>query len=248
MAAKDPSLLGTYVLPGPATDPLAGLGQTTEAERLGLGSIWLSELQGPLKDAGAICGYMGHSTSRITVGTSVTHFGTRHPMVLASWAATMQVLTGGRFALGFGRSVPSRWVDWGLPVPTISAMEDFASILRSLWAHETVSYDGPAGRFPKLEFEAAPDFDPPPLLLAAIGPKTLELVGRAFDGVLLHPFLNVEAVARSRDIVREAAEKAGRDPDAVTIYHQVVTAPDMGPEEIDLVVRARATAYFSHPG
>lgn len=248
MAARNANLLGAYVLPGPETNPIPGLTQTTEAERIGLGSVWLSELQGPVKDAGAILGYMGAKTSAIGVGTSITHFGTRHPMVLASWGLTMQVMTGGRFLFGFGRSVPDRWRGWGLPIPNIASMEGYASILRRLWAHEKFSYDGPAGRYPSLGFEDFPDITPPPLLLAAIGPKTLALVGRAFDGVLLHPFLTPEAVTRSRAIVRRAAEEAGRDPDAVKIYHQVVTAPDMSPQGVDKAVHARLAAYMSHPG
>src|SRR5688572_18420950 len=116
MPRRTANLLGAYVLPGPEMNPLPGLKQTTEAERIGLGSVWLSELQGPVKDAGAILGYMGAMTSTIGVGTSITHFGTRHPMVLASWGLTMQVMTGGRFLFGFGRSTPSRWKSWGIPV------------------------------------------------------------------------------------------------------------------------------------
>lgn len=249
MPRRTPDLLGAYVLPGPETNPLPGLQQSKEAERIGLGSVWLSELQGPVKDAGAILGYMGAKTSTIDVGTSITHFGTRHPMVLASWGLTMQVMTGGRFRFGFGRSTPSRWKDWGVPIPTVASMEDYAHILRRLWAHERiVDHDGPAGRFPNLDFDDFPDIAPPPLLLAAIGPRTLALAGRAFDGVLLHPFLTPDAVARSRAIVREAAETAGRDPDKVTIYHQLVMAPDMTPQQEDKAVHARIAAYMSYPG
>ena len=247
-------LLGAYVLPGPAMEPLEVIPQTEAAERLGLGSVWLSELQGPLKDAGAILGIMGHITTNTIVGTSISHFGTRHPMANASWGATMQVLTGNRFVLGFGRSVPYRWVNYGVPIPTIPYMEDHANILRRLWAGEVVSYDGPAGNFPQLHLgEGVPggafsEFTPPPIMLAAIGPKTLELVGRAFDGVCLHPFLTAEGVARSRAIIHKAAEDAGRDPEAITIYHELVCAPDFSERDTDFSVGARAAAYFTPPG
>jgi probable F420-dependent oxidoreductase len=247
MPGRDASVLGSYVLPGPTPDPRPVVGQTLAAEQLGMGAVWLSELQGPTKDAGAILGYLAHATDHVGLGTSITHFGTRHPMVLASWGATMQTLTGGRFRFGFGRSVAGRWRTWGLPVPTTASMEDYATILRRLWNHETFSYDGPAGSFPRLGFEGMAEVDPPPLLLAAIGPKTLALVGRAFDGALLHPFLTPDAVARSRAVVRKAAEDAGRDPDSVTVYCQPVTAPDLTEDECRMVVGARATAYFSHP-
>jgi 5,10-methylenetetrahydromethanopterin reductase len=247
MTSRDADLLGVYVMPGPATDTLTAEPQALEAERIGLGAIWYSELQGPMKDAGAVLGYLARATERIRLGTSIHHFGTRHPIVQASWGATMQVLSAGRFEMGFGRSVSDRWHAWGIPVPTTQSMGDYADILRRLWNHETVSYDGPAGKFPHLHLGDFPDFAPPLLLLAAIGPNSLALVGRSFDGVLLHPFTSIEGIQKARGIVRAAAEGAGRDPDTVRIIHQVVTAPDCTEGQIDQRVRSRIAAYLNHP-
>ena len=244
---RDARVLGVYVMPGPATDTLSAEPQALEAERIGLGAIWYSELQGPMKDAGAVLGYLAHATERIRIGTSIHHFGTRHPMVQASWGATMQTLSGGRFEMGFGRSVSERWKAWGISIPTTQSMGDYADILRRLWNHETVSYEGPAGSFPHLHLGDFPDFEPPPLLLAAIGPNSMALVGRSFDGVLLHPFTSIEGLASARATVRAAAEQAGRDPDAVRIIHQVVTAPDCTDEQVDQRVRSRIAAYLNHP-
>lgn len=248
MLVRSAESLGVYVLPGPAMDPVATIHQTAEAERIGLGHVWMSELQGPFKDAGALCGYMGANTERICVGTSITHFGTRHPMVLASWGATMQRMTGGRFLFGFGRSTPGRWKDWGIPVPTLESMRDYSTILRRLWRGESFSYDGPAGQYPNLDFGQFPAFTPPPLMIAAIGPKTLALAGSHFDAALLHPFLTVDAVAQAIGLVRRSAEAAGRDPETVKVYHQLVVAPDLDEAGVDEAVYKRAAAYFAHPG
>jgi alkanesulfonate monooxygenase SsuD/methylene tetrahydromethanopterin reductase-like flavin-dependent oxidoreductase (luciferase family) len=124
-------------------------------------------------------------------------------------------------------------------------MAEDASVLRDLWAHQPVTVED---RFPRLDFGEFPDVKPPRLYLAAIGPKTLALAGRVFDGVLLHPYLTTDAVARSRGIVRQAAAEVGRDPDSLTIFHQHVVAPGLSPEETDRAVFARAAAYFSVPG
>jgi alkanesulfonate monooxygenase SsuD/methylene tetrahydromethanopterin reductase-like flavin-dependent oxidoreductase (luciferase family) len=86
---------------------------------------------------------------------------------------------------------------------------------------------------------------PPPMILAAIGPKTLALAGQHFDGAVLHPFLTPEGVARSVAIVRKAAEEAGRDPAAVKIYAEVVVAPDASEAEIVSAVKIRAITYFT---
>jgi probable F420-dependent oxidoreductase len=93
-----------------------------------------------------------------------------------------------------------------------------------------------------------PDAPPPPLVLAAIGPKTLALAGAHFDGVLLHPFLTPDAVARSVAIVRASAVEAGRDPASVRVYATVVTASGLPPEEEAAVVGGRAVTYFQIPG
>jgi len=83
------------------------------------------------------------------------------------------------------------------------------------------------------------------MILAAMGPKTLALAGTHFDGVVLHPFLTLEGVARSAAIVRRAAEEAGRDPASVRIYAEIVVAPDSTEQQILSAVKMRAITYFS---
>ena len=94
-----------------------------------------------------------------------------------------------------------------------------------------------------------PDASPPPIVLAALGPRTLELAGRCFDGVVLHGVLTPEAVSRSREVVRSAALEVGRDPDAVRVYATVITAPDCSEAELNDVIGARAVTterLFEH--
>lgn len=239
--------LGCYVLPGGIDDPREGLAQARAAERLGLDAVWIGERY-DTKDLPSLAGAIGQITSRVRIGAAVTHTGLRHPMVLASMGQTLQSLTGGRFVLGLGRSASWRWDSYGVPAPTLRSLADTADILRRLWAGETVSYDGPAGRFPSLRLPRRPAVAPPPLLLAAVGPRTLDVAGTAYDGAILHPFLTVEGVRESVRRVREAAERAGRDPDAVRCVATVVVAPDAPRPEEDLAVRARAAGYFSVPG
>jgi 5,10-methylenetetrahydromethanopterin reductase len=239
--------LGCYVMAGASTDPLAGLAEAVAAERLGLGSVWVSE-RWAAKELGSLAGALAVATKRVKIIAGITHFGTRHPVALAGLATTTQALSGGRFVLGLGRSLPDLWPMLGLPTPTVPLMEDHAQILRDIWAGKAVSYSGPAGVFPRLFASDQPDVTRPPLLLAAIGPKTLALAGRAFDGVILHPFLTPAAVAMSRGIVRAAAIEAGRDPDAVRVYGEIVVAPDLDDDAADRIVAARALTYFDMRG
>src|SRR3546814_1547081 len=158
--------------------------------------------------------------------------------------ATLQMLSGNRFVLGFGRAVPPLFRKLGIAVLNNAGMADHVGILRRLWAGETVSYSGPAGDYPEMQL-AQPCESPPPVILGAVGPKTLALAGAHFDGVVLHPFLTTEGVARSVRIVRDAARDAGRDPEAVAIYATVVTAPDsLLPKQREDIFEARAGSYF----
>jgi probable F420-dependent oxidoreductase len=236
--------LGSYVLPGKITTPADAIRQAQSAERIGLGSVWAAE-RWENKESGAVCGALSLATSRVNIVTGVTHFITRHPLVLAGMAATLQGLSGGRFILGVGRSWDQRWIDMGLAPQTNAAMTDYARILRALWAGDLVSYDGVAGRYPKMQMADVPE-KAPPIYITAIGPKTLALAGRHFDGVFLMPFLTTESVARSREIVHSAARAANRDPASVRIIACLVVAPDLSEVDTARAVYARAASYFVH--
>lgn len=236
--------LGAYILPGKITDPRALIAQSQAAERIGLGTIWAAE-RWENKESAAICGAIAVVTERARIVTGVTHFITRHPLVLAGIGGTIQGLSNGRFALGFGRSWGQRWVDMGLGQQTLAAMADYSVILRQLWAGDEVSYEGPAGRFPRIQMADIPA-TPPPMYLAAIGPKTLALAGSHFDGVVLHPFLTTQAVGRARDIVHEAAVKAGRKASDVRIFPTLIVAPDLPDADAHKAINVRAASYFIH--
>jgi alkanesulfonate monooxygenase SsuD/methylene tetrahydromethanopterin reductase-like flavin-dependent oxidoreductase (luciferase family) len=110
-----------------------------------------------------------------------------------------------------------------------------------------VCYDGPAGRFPSLRIDIIADVPAPPLLMAAIGPKTLEMAAQHFDGVILHPFLTPAAVASSVSAVRTARAAAGLPQEDFRVIAAVVVGP---PAERSLQVRlaqARAARYLGAP-
>ena len=238
--------LGAYTLPGRVADPRPAIGQAQVAEHVGLATAWIGERYGT-KDVGVLAGAIAQATSTIKIGTAVSHFLFRHPLALASMATTLQALSGGRFMLGIGRSVAPMWGAVGLPKMTNQVLADLADIHRRLCRGEKVGYDGPAGRFPALRLGDVPEITPPPILLAAIGPKTLELAGRHFDGAILHPFLTTDAVHQSVERVRAGAEATGRDPASVHVYATVVTAPDLTEEHELAVVGGRAVTYYQIP-
>jgi 5,10-methylenetetrahydromethanopterin reductase len=239
--------LGVYLLPGRVRDTAAVLAQARDAERAGFGAVYVSERL-DLKDAGVVCGAVAAVTGYSRIGTAVVHQGTRHPLAIATLAATAHTISGGRFMLGLGRGLGALAPSLGIPAPTLGGLAHLVSVLRRLWAGDRISEQGPAGSFRGMRFTDLPPHGPPPVALGTIGPRGLDLAGRAFDGVILHPFLTVEAVAASVAIVRTAAERAGRDPASVRVISTLVAGPDLPADRADLAVRARAVSYFQVRG
>jgi probable F420-dependent oxidoreductase len=239
--------LAAYLLPGGIQDPCMGLEQARFAEALGLGALWLGE-RFDTKDFPSLLGACSQVTREIQLGVGITPMNLRHPMVLASAGQTLQALTHGRFRFGFGRSADWRWKGYGYPAPTLASMRDVAVILRRLWAGESVEYSGPAGSYPNIRLPQRVDQPPPPLFLAAVGPKTLGLAGSTFDGVILHPFLTVDAVAEAVRTIRSATAKARRDPQSIRVVATVVSAPDMCDEDAALAINSRAAGYLQVNG
>jgi 5,10-methylenetetrahydromethanopterin reductase len=239
--------LSIYVLPGRSDDPRSGLDEARDAQAAGFGGVYVSERL-DLKDAGAVCGGVAAVTDGLRVGTAVVHQGTRHPLALAALAATLQTMTGGRFVLGLGRGLGALAPSLGLPKPTLASLEHLAGVVRRLCQGERLTEEGAAGSFRGMRFADLPPQGAPPIVFGTIGPLGLALAGRSFDGVILHPFLTVEAVAQSVGVVRAAAEQAGRDPSTVRVISTLIAAPDLSPEREDLAVRARAVSYFQVKG
>lgn len=217
--------LGYYTLAGHTNNPRDLVQEALDAERLGLGSAFISE-RFNLKDASTLSGAVGAVSERLGIATGATNHNTRHPLVTATYATTMHRLTGGRFALGLGRGFDGLFDAMGLPRITMKGMEDFCGIMRRLWQGETVlGHDGPAGKYPWLAQDPAFKEDVP-LMLCALGPKTLEFAGRVFDGVILHTFFTDETLAECVRLVRKGAEDAGKDPASVRVWSVLATIGD----------------------
>jgi probable F420-dependent oxidoreductase len=236
--------LGAFILPGRIKDPAAGLTEAIEAERAGLGKVWLSERY-DLKDVGVLSGAVAALTHRIGFASGLVAAGARHPLVTAAWAATTQAIFGPRLTVGVGRGNGPYLEPQGLRAYSYRETADYADILRRLWRGETVDYDGPLGRFPDMALIDVADVPPPPLILGCFGgPKAMETAVKHFDGVFLMPFLTAEAIAETVRWRDEWAERIGRDPGEVKIIHEMVTAPDYDEDQVYEVVYARALTYL----
>jgi probable F420-dependent oxidoreductase len=128
--------------------------------------------------------------------------------------------------LGLGRGIAPLQDAFGQGRITTAQMEDFAGIMRRLFRGEVVfGHDGPAGRWPVLHLDSSLD-EHLPMGITAFGPNTLELAGRAFDEVVLHTYFTDETTVRCVQTVKDAAERAGRDPADVKVWSCFATIGD----------------------
>ncbi|KQY32115.1 LLM class F420-dependent oxidoreductase [Nocardia sp. Root136] len=217
--------LGYYALSRHPVTPADLAAEAVLADRIGLGTAFVSE-RFNIKDAAVLSGALAAVSTRLGIATAATNHNTRHPIVTANMGATLAELSGGRFALGLGRGIAPLWQVLGVPNVTGAQLAEITDIVRRLWRGETViGHDGAIGSYPVLHLGVALD-SPPPVLLVTMSPRTLQLAGRIADAVVLHTFLSAEATATAVSTVREAAERAGRDPASVRIWSVVATVGD----------------------
>jgi 5,10-methylenetetrahydromethanopterin reductase len=150
------------------------------AERRGFDSIWLANVFG--LDAISTLALCGWETERIEFGTAVTPTYPRHPTAMAQQAVTSSVACGGRFTLGIGLSHKMVIEDMlGLSyAKPASHMNEYLQILAPLLRGEAADFQGD-------EYSSKLSLDVPgatavPLLVAALGPKMLEIAGTYADG------------------------------------------------------------------
>ena len=228
--------LGFYTLAGAPKSPRDMFQELRDAEDMGLGTAFISE-RFNIKEAGALTGAAIGATSNINIVTAATNHTTRHPIVSASWASTLHIMSEGRFSLGPGRGIDAMFNAFGMPLATTDSMEQFALLMRRLWKGETVlNYADLTGTYPVLRLDPAFDLDIP-LSITAFGPQTLEMAGRAYDNVILHTFFTDETTERAVQTVKKSAEQAGRDPSTVKVWSCFATIGD----HIDPALRLKKT-------
>lgn len=185
----------------PGTNPAGLTPLVQHAEALGFDSVWAAESWGA--DAVSVLAWMAAKTSRIKVGSAIMQIPGRTPANTAMTAATLDLLSGGRFLLGLGTSGPQvveGWhgEPWGKP---LGKTREYIEIVRAALRREVVEHDGEHYRIP-YEGPGASGLGKPlklmlrplradiPIYLAAIGPKNVQLAFEIADGwlpIFVHP-------------------------------------------------------------
>jgi F420-dependent oxidoreductase-like protein len=177
----------------PGTSPLELIVLAQEAERLGYDSAWAAEAWGT--DAVTVLSWLAATTSTIKVGSAIMQIPGRTPANTAMTAATLDLLSGGRFVLGLGTSGPQvveGWHGqaWGKP---LTKTREYVEIVRAALRRETVEFHGDQYEIPyagadatglgkPLKLMLRPLRESIPIYLAALSPKNVRLAFEIADG------------------------------------------------------------------
>ncbi len=174
--------------------PWDGVAIAREAERLGYHSLWTAEAYG--SDAVTPLVWLAAHTERIKVGTAIMQMPARTPAMTAMTAATIDLLTGGRFMLGIGASGPQVVEGWHGVVygKLLTRTREYVEIIRTILKreqpleHHGEYYDipvrGGTGLGKPLKLIVHPLRSSIPIYVAAIGPKNVALAAEIADGWL----------------------------------------------------------------
>src|SRR5438876_9936148 len=126
----------------PGTSPLELIELAREAERLGYESAWAAEAWGT--DCVTVLAWLGAVTARLKLGSAIMQIPGRTPGNTAMTAATLDLLSGGRFLLGLGTSGPQvveGWhgQPWGKP---LGKTREYVEIVRAALRRDTVEHRG----------------------------------------------------------------------------------------------------------
>lgn len=196
----------------------------TAAEQ-GFPSVWLPQIFGA--DAITVAAVVGREVDGIELGTAVVPTYPRHPMMLAQQALTANAITGGRFTLGIGLShqiVIEQMFKQSFDKP-LRHMREYLSVLRPLIHDRAVSFEGET-----LGAQSAidvPGAAPCPILIAALGPKMLELAGQQAEGTITWMTGPKTLANHTIPTIANSAEKAGRDKPRIVVGVPICVTDDV---------------------
>jgi probable F420-dependent oxidoreductase len=202
------------------------------AEELGYHGLWTfqrllvaeGDQLGPayrsVLDPMVTLGYAAALTSRIRLGVAVINLPYLSPAYLAKQASTLDVLSAGRaeLALGTGWSEVEFAATGSEAAPRGRRTEEYVAVLRTLFTADVAAFDGELYTVPPSRMRPRPVTPGgPPILLGGAADSALRRAGRIADGWVSRSAATLDDVRRGAQVVRRAAEEAGRDPDEVRI-------------------------------
>lgn len=151
-------------------------------EANGFHRVWIPDTVVSPWEAWLAASLIMQHTTRLQIGLGVTNPYTRHPVVVAQMAATMQQYSRGRLTISLGRGI-GRFLEKAGIKQHIKAVEECVHVLRGLIAGERTSFTGTVFQIDAVKLRTHPPDTPVPIYLAAVGPAGWDNAIRVADGV-----------------------------------------------------------------
>jgi alkanesulfonate monooxygenase SsuD/methylene tetrahydromethanopterin reductase-like flavin-dependent oxidoreductase (luciferase family) len=158
---------------------------TTHAKALeanGFHRVWIPDTVVSPWEAWFAASLIMQHTTNLQIGLGVTNPYTRHPVVVAQMAATMQQYSGGRLSISLGRGI-GRFLEKAGIKQHVKAVEECVHVIRGLIAGERTSFSGDVFQIDAMKLRTQPPDKPVPIYLAAVGPAGWDNAIRVADGV-----------------------------------------------------------------
>jgi alkanesulfonate monooxygenase SsuD/methylene tetrahydromethanopterin reductase-like flavin-dependent oxidoreductase (luciferase family) len=230
---------GVFLIPD-AEQSERTIERAVSAERLGLDLIGIQDhpYQRRFLDTFTLLTFIAARTERIRLTPDVANLPLRPPAVLAKAAASIDVLSKGRFELGLGAgafwdAIAAMGGPRRDPKESVDALEEAIAVIRLAWSGENaVSFEGQHYRVHGVKPGPRPAH-PIGIWLGAYGPRMVALAGRLADGWLPSvPRLPLDEVPKRQQAIDEAARAAGRDPSAIrrvaNLNGEITSGPSSG--------------------
>lgn len=218
---------GSYATPGNQ------LHVAKRAEELGYASLWTFQRllypTGPgsttfpenyrsVADPVVTMAYLAGHTSRIRLGMSVLNMPFFAPPLMAKQLASLDIVSGGRLDVGLGIGwAPEEYAAVGASYRRRGRRADeYLRLLRSLWTDDVVDFHGDFFEVPSSRMDPKPVQRPhPPVLLGASAEPALRRAGRLTAGWMSSSRADLSRIGESIAVVKDAARREGRDPEAL---------------------------------
>ena len=214
------------------------------AEANGYRDAWFSDAGSP--DSLTMAAALGAWIRRLRVGCAVTPVYTRAPSVLAATANVLGQVYPGRFVMGLGSSSETIMTRFnGIPLKRpLTRVKETAIIVRHMLTGERTSFD--LETLSSNGYRQAPMDHPPPLYLAALRPKMIEMAAEYGDGVVFNLW-PTRALPKMMEHVRIGAARAGKNWEDMEIVNRKIALVTDDKQAGYDSFRAAYVPYFANP-
>ena len=239
---------------GPSGEEAADL--VKAAESAGFDSVWVAESYG--SDVVSVLAWLAAQTETIGLGAPILHVPASAPAAAAMAGATIDKLSGGRMIFGFGPSGPQVSEGWyGVPyAKPWGRTREYVEVVRRIVAREEkLDFQGehyrlplPGGEGKALKLNFHPERTEIPVVIGAIGRKSVEMAAEIADG-WIPIFFSVDAFEDTwGEHLEKGFEKGGRSRSDLEISPSLQVAIDGDLDAARGVVKASLLLYFGGMG